>query len=91
MYINMFIELKVNNVNRKGISKSHLKNLKIRVFRRKLELLSVLFFRAGKEEWIDLEYPIAERSSLSIVLLGIEGSVGYSMHIDPALRVNTIP
>lgn len=53
--------------------------------------MSVLFFRAGKEEWIDLGYPIAERSSLSMVLLGIEGSVGYSVHIDPAFRVNTNP
>lgn len=53
--------------------------------------MSALFFRAGKGEWIDFGYPIAETSSLSTVLLGIEGSVGYSVHIDPAFRVNTNP
>lgn len=39
--------------------------------------MSVLFFRADKEEGIDLGCPITETTSLSMVLLGIEGSVGY--------------
>lgn len=63
----------------------------IRVFRRRLDLVSVLFYRPDKEEWIDLGCATAKITSLSMVLLGIECSVGYSVHIDPAFRVNTNP